>query len=223
MKITPNILSIPPYISTAWKNISAIYSRAGLSGIQLIIVLHNRAQVEIPGLDPKEIGQILEAHAKYMETEETPIKSPLENPLSFSLPLHVDGQTIDSLGPAMQHNPNQANLPDLPPEILEKITVVARAFGLEDTSMLKNPQPNCHCIYCQVVRALKGGSPEPEEEVKEADLHFRNWDIAETSDKLYLVTNPLDQNEQYNVFLGEPLGCTCGHKNCEHIRAVLNT
>ena len=35
--------------------------------------------------------------------------------------------------------------------------------------------------------------------------------------------DPLDPNEHYNVFLGTPLGCTCGEKDCEHIRAVLST
>ena len=40
---------------------------------------------------------------------------------------------------------------------------------------------------------------------------------------LIVVTNPLDANEHYNVFLGDPIGCTCGQKNCEHIRAVLNS
>jgi PhoH-like ATPase len=49
------------------------------------------------------------------------------------------------------------------------------------------------------------------------------WGIEQTAEQLYKVTNPLDANEQYNVFLGTPLGCTCGLKNCEHIRAVLNT
>ena len=62
-----------------------------------------------------------------------------------------------------------------------------------------------------------------EEEITEDDLKFRNWDIRQTADKLYAVTNPLDENEHYSVFLGTPLGCTCGEKNCEHIRAVLNS
>jgi hypothetical protein len=106
---------------------------------------------------------------------------------------------------------------------LEKITTVARAFGLADTSALQDPEPNCNCVYCQVVRSLKQENKTPEEEVSESDLRFRNWDIVQTADKLYLITNPLDKNEHYNVYLGSPLGCTCGSKNCEHIRAVLSS
>ena len=62
-----------------------------------------------------------------------------------------------------------------------------------------------------------------EEIVSDEDLAFRDWEIKQTTDEKYQVTNPLDANEQYNVFLGNPLGCTCGEKNCEHIRAVLST
>ncbi|MGH2612567.1 MAG: hypothetical protein ACRDFB_05905, partial [Rhabdochlamydiaceae bacterium] len=62
-----------------------------------------------------------------------------------------------------------------------------------------------------------------EEEVSDEDLKFRTWDIKQENDKLYSVTNPLDKKEHYNVFLGKPLGCTCGNKNCEHIQAVLKS
>jgi hypothetical protein len=61
------------------------------------------------------------------------------------------------------------------------------------------------------------------EEVSDEDLKFRDWEIKQTAEQLYTVTNPLDANEHYNVFLGSPLGCTCGDKNCEHIRAVLTS
>ena len=125
----------------------------------------------------------------------------------------------------MQHNPDQANLPPMSPEVLKKITMIARVFGLEDTSALPKAEPHCNCVYCQVARSLHGeeASFEQIEEVSDEDLKFRNWEIAQTGEKLYCVTNPLDTNEHYNVFLGTPLGCTCGSKNCEHIRAVLNS
>jgi hypothetical protein len=79
-------------------------------------------------------------------------------------------------------------------------------------------------MHCQIAKALHGELPEEqEEEVTDEDLKFRLWDIDQTGDKLYVVTNPLDSKEYYNVFLGDPIGCTCGEKNCEHIRAVLNS
>jgi len=216
MKMTPQILSIPPYLSTAWKNISALHVRG--QG-QLVVVLQNGVQIEIPGLDKETLLAIFEAHSKYAERQD----SSSESLFRLQLPLPSNGQVIDSLGPSMQHNPEQANLPPLPPPVLEKVALVAKAFGLEDTSVLPQSEPDCNCVFCQVVRTLKNETPAPEEEVVEADLHFCNWSVSQQGEKLYHVINPLDKTEQYDVFLGDPLGCTCGSKNCEHIKAVLNT
>ncbi|HEY5259597.1 MAG TPA: hypothetical protein VIJ46_03040, partial [Rhabdochlamydiaceae bacterium] len=97
---------------------------------------------------------------------------------------------------------------------------------IEDTSLLPNPEPNCNCMHCQVAKAFHqevGPTIDIDEEVSSDDLKFRTWDINQTTDKLYLVTNPLDAKEQYNVFLGDPMGCTCGDNHCEHIRAVLSS
>ncbi len=69
-----------------------------------------------------------------------------------------------------------------------------------------------------------GVNPENlDEDVSEEELKFKMWDIEEIDETLFKVTNPLDANEHYNVYLGNPIGCTCGKKNCEHIKAVLNT
>lgn len=223
MKITTSILSIPPYLSTTWKNISSLHVREERGAFTLVVILQNRVQVEVPHLDKGTIDAIFEAHAQYAE-ESAPKKLPIAGPFSFSLPLKADGP-IDTLGSAMQHNPEQANLPPIPPELLKKITMIARSFGLDDASALQKAEPHCNCTYCQIARALQGEEPKemPAEEVTEADLHFRDWEIKKTGDHLYDVSNPLEPNERYGVFLGTPLGCTCGSKNCEHIRAVLNS
>jgi hypothetical protein len=225
MKITTTILSIPPYISTTWKNISSLHVKSTGGAYTLVVILQNRVQVEVPGLDKATIDAVFEAHAHYAEESAPKNKvSPIDGPFSFSLPLTTGGP-IDTLGSGMQHNPEQANLPPIPPDVLKKLTMIARAFGLEDASALPKAEPHCNCVYCQVTRALQGENPmeEPVEEVTAEDLTFRNWEIKQTADQLYSVTNPLDPNEQYNVFLGSPLGCTCGSKNCEHLRAVLNS
>jgi hypothetical protein len=223
MKITSTILSIPPYLSTTWKNISSLHVKPVGNLFTLIVLMQNRIQVEVPNLNKETVDEIFEAHARAAE-EENPLKNALENPISFSLPVKGDG-AIESLGKSLQHNPEQADLPVLPPEALKKITLIAKAFGLEDSSVLSTPEPNCNCIYCQITRALRGEEENSEngEEISAEDLTFRDWDVKQTEDQLYIVTNPLDANEYYQVFLGTPLGCTCGHKNCEHIRAVLNS
>lgn len=219
MKITPQILSIPPYLSTTWKNITSLHVKEEGKTFRLLVILQNRVQVEVPGLKKDDVDAIFEAHTKYAEAENSLSKIPFDSPYTFSLPLKADGQTID---PLMQHSPEQADLDPLPPDVLEKIAAVTKAFGLEELISSSKAEPGCNCMYCQIVRALKGES-EAEEEVAEADLRFRNWDVEQRGEKLYRVTNPLDKNEYYDVFLGEPLGCTCAEKNCEHIRAVLNT
>lgn len=218
MKITSKILSIPPYLSTTWKNISSLHVQADGN---LIVFLQNRVRIEVPGLSKETIDEIFEAHARSAE-EEKALKSLLDGgPLSFSLPMKLDG-SFDPLGSTLQHNPEQANFPPIQPEILKKIATIAKAFGLDDDSYLSKAEPHCNCTYCQLARALHG-SEEVIEEVNEEDLKFRDWGIEQEGDQLYKVTNPLDSNECYNVFLGDPLGCTCGSKNCEHIRAVLNS
>lgn len=219
MKITSRILSIPPYLSTTWKNVSSLHVREEGGRSTLIVLLQNRMQVEVPGLDKATVDAIFEAHVKSAEADAFSLP---DSPYTFSLPLKGDG-SLEVLTSSMQHNPDQANLPPLPPDVLKKIATVARAFGMEDLVALPLPEPDCNCMYCQVLRALHEKSENEEEEVSDEDLKFHSWDIIQTADKLYLVTNPLDKNEHYNVFLGEPLGCTCGKKNCEHIRAVLNT
>jgi hypothetical protein len=100
----------------------------------------------------------------------------------------------------LQHaNPFILHNVDLPAEIAEQLSAIAQAFNLPQT---EDPQ---------------------EEEIPDNELTFRDWDIRQTGDKLYTVTSRLDTSEQYNVFLGNPLGCTCGHDHCEHIKSVLES
>ena len=65
--------------------------------------------------------------------------------------------------------------------------------------------------------------PKPDEPVPDAELSFQEWDIVQTGKDLFHVSSRLDPNEQYNVFLGNPVGCTCGKAGCEHILAVLKS
>lgn len=222
-KITNDLLSIPPYISTSWSNISSLHVKEN----QLLqIGLQNGSQVEIPGLDPQTIFDIFSMHAKYLEQKNVQV-STTNQP---DVPLRIGIEGIDNLGSALQHNQEQANTPDLPVEILSKIALIAKAVGVEDPAILPKPEPHCNCMHCQIARAIQMGISEQElnkeislEEVSEEDLRFRTWDVVQASQYMYTVTNPLDSHEQYQVFLGEPIGCNCGQQNCEHIRAVLTS
>jgi hypothetical protein len=227
VKITPKLLSIPPHLATSWKEIISLSWDEPRN--LLVVVLRHRAPIEIPGLERPAIDAIFEAHSRFSESAEIPA---LQNtvPFNFSFPMKLDGAISEPFTAPLHHNPQQANMPNLPLEFLTKVREILHAFGLDRAENASPAEPSCNCPYCQIARTplnSAGGSAEEaiitEEEVSSKDLTFRTWDIKQTAEKLYLVTNPLDEREQYSVFLGDPLGCTCGQKNCEHIRAVLNT
>lgn len=237
-KINQKILSIPPYISTSWKNINTLHMKEDKGRLVLAIVLHNGSLIEIPGLEESLIGQIFEAHSKYVEqeTKEPQIESlktfepSRENDLSFSfgLPFQMSGtEGAENMGTFLQHNPGQADTPEMPAEVLQKVCSITKALGMDLEQMnIPKAEPHCNCPYCQLARAIQGNTPSPEEieeQISEDDLRFRDWDIKQEGDKLYIVSNPLNMDENYQVYLGTPVGCTCGQKNCEHIRSVLNS
>lgn len=214
----------------------------------LIVSLNNGSKIEIPNLDPQVVQAIFTIHAQILEQEHTPhihrnVPSPAEpsnqnpvatteNPISLNIPFFPGIANVDNLGVFMQHNQEQADSPDLPKELMDKITSLSKAIGLQDAANMPKAEPHCNCYFCQIARAMHGENITiqeakntliEEEEITEEDLKFRTWDIEQTADRLYLVSNPIDTKEYYSVFLGEPIGCTCGEKNCEHIRAVLSS
>jgi len=250
MRINHKILSIPPYISTSWKNIASLHIDNQETALVLIITLLNGTSIQVPNLEAPIIEAIFGAHAKFMEQEQnTPSQKPPSSPklplealssgatspqvFGFNVPMKENIPIFDNMSSMLQHNAEQAESDELPSEILSKIANIAKNLGIEDLASLPKPEPHCNCPHCQIARAMHNGvsgieevtaaTPVLEEVVSDADLKFRTWDIAQTGDKLFIVTNPLDDKEHYSVFLGEPIGCTCGDKHCEHIRAVLSS
>lgn len=243
MKINDKILSLPPYISTSWDQVSALRMKAN----HLSITLKNGDSIDIPALVPEIIEKIFQAHADHLELQTE--KSYLETKQNTSFNKQLLAQTlfgqdpgelpfrfgisgIDGMSAALQHNPDQSDAPNIPEPILRKISAIAKIVGPEEASTLPKAEPNCNCVYCQLTRAISGEGQEPvhlmaeeseEETVNEGDLAFQQWDIAPAGDKLFTVTSRLDTNEKYSVYLGSPVGCTCGHPSCEHIVAVLKS
>jgi hypothetical protein len=236
MKINENILSLPPYISTTWQNISAIYSN---QEHEIEIHLVSGTVVKIPLQDKKIIDLIFFYHSQSLENKESKPKvqkakaqihtekEAIEIPLPFPFPL--DGMI--PFGQVLQHQPEQSNMPEIPNEILSKVASFAKTINQETGQVLfPDTQPHCNCFYCQIGRAVNAetiASPEvqkvEEEIVSDEDLKFKEWDVLQKGESLYEVTNPLDSSEMYQVFLGQPIGCTCGRNDCEHIKAALNT
>lgn len=204
MKITPHLLSIPPYFTAPWSSIAALQTIPQDDGMGLLITLQNDTQVEIPKLESNVLAQIFDAYGKAVQAANTKSE---------------DSTTM--FADAMQHNSAQSGLPNLPPAVLEKLAIFVKSLGFDDASVMPTAQEGCNCVYCQLCRVM---TEAPEEEtVTDAELSFRDWEIAQVDGKLYKVTSPLDPNENYNVYLGAPVGCTCGQSDCEHIKAVLHS
>lgn len=229
IKITDKMLSIPPYVSTSWTRIAALH----MKGSVLAITLVDGDTLHIPNLNQETIDLIFQYHALYLEKEQAIIESPESSKLKnimeqgeSSIRLAF-GSSFDGLGSVMQHNPGQSDSPDLPPEILQKIGAITKIIAPAEELMLPNAEPNCNCFYCQIARVLNPISSsshlEHEGEVADEDLQFQQWSITQIGDKLFSVLNRLDENEKYNVYLGQPVGCTCGKQGCEHILAVLKS
>ncbi|MFA5249878.1 MAG: hypothetical protein WC371_00495 [Parachlamydiales bacterium] len=221
MKITHKILNIPPYISTAWENIKLL----AMDGNNLVVILQNESRVIIPNIDKNLLAAIFDAHAKAIE-EKNKLK---KIDFTFGLPLNKEALGgFELLPQALQHNPEQSNLPNLPDEVLSKIALISKTIGFDNPNALPKPEPHCNCIYCQLAKAL--GNQKlieeelgEEEKISEEDLRFRTWDIEQTAQNQYTVANPFNKEEKYFVFLGDPIGCTCGSNKCEHIQAVLKS
>jgi len=245
MKINHKILSIPPYVSTAWKNVVSLHLE---EDNLLVIGLFNGSKIEIPNLDIAVLNSVFASHEKFLEQEtEAPSPSqtgsqstPGETPPSLFPPGFPDDSALMSIplrfgmdgnmGNLLQHNSEGSDSPDLPPEVLDKIANISKAVGIENAENFPKPEPHCNCMHCQIMRKVHDETDAPfsseeveEEDVSDEDLRFREWDIEAKDGNLFEVINPLSAEEHYTVHLGNPVGCTCGNANCEHIRAVLNS
>ncbi len=244
MRINSHILSIPPYISTSWENIASLHVENEEPSLMLIVTLLNGTSIEVPELERSILDAIFTAHAKFLEQEQAPMQNkfppapiassllPTEHVMAFEIPIKSNLE-MDQFGSMLQHNPDQADGPELPYDLICKIAHLSKSIGIDDPDVLPQPEPHCNCMHCQIARAMHSGMiteqnhaqlPAAEEEVvTDEELTFRSWDIEQTGDRLFSVSNPLDTKEQYSVFLGTPVGCTCGEKHCEHIQAVLKS
>lgn len=224
MSVNPKILSIPPHLSVAWSEVSSLEVQGG----NLLVHLKSGRCHEVPDLSKDDLTLIFSAHEASL-TSDTPKD---KGDMSFGMPFRM-AEGMEGMGIPMQHDPEQKDAPDMPADVLEKIVNVSQALGIDqDAVNLPPAEPHCNCFYCQIARALQADSHEclipnaDEIEVSDEDLTFReDWIVNATAEnkQLYTVVNPLNPKEQYSVFLGDPIGCTCGEKNCEHIKAVLNS
>lgn len=222
MRINEKVLSLPPYISTSWANISHLQMN---QHSELEVILHNGSLVKVPGLSKEELEQVFLCHAKSIE-DTAPVGDD-----HFGLNPGMVLSGMENFTGMMQHDPNQSGASDLPSEVLAKIADMGKFLGINtDTFNIPEGEPDCNCPYCQISRAVHGHVKGPDlqenienTEVSNEELTFREWNVDQKNEKLYEVTNPFDANEKYSVYLGDPIGCTCGKNNCDHILAVLKS
>lgn len=241
MKININIFSIPPVISTHWENVKSLR----MQDAALIISLSDGEPVSITNLDEPTIQLIFATHAQYLEQQISdkfqqffPLMGLPQLPIEPNALHRIDipfrlGGSLEELGSSLLHNPAQSNVSDIPIEILQKIVAITKIISPEGIAVLPKPEPNCNCVHCQIAKVVNKEhdddqtielrSPAKEEEVTKEDLHFQQWEIKQTGENLFDVINKLNSHENYHVFLGDPIGCTCGHTGCEHIIAVLKS
>lgn len=239
MKVNRQILSIPPYLSTSWERVNTLR----LQETDLLIYLESGEVVTIPDLKPDFLESLFDYHLIALEEKQNSTSSENSslvkrslaeefvklsgvNETSFKIGIGGAGGEIAS---SMRHNPEMADSPDLPEQVLEKISALSKIFSSEDI-VIPSAEPCCNCPYCQIARTLQHKSALPDvnvseegEDVCEEDLRFQEWDISQSGEKLFSVVNKLDSHEKYSVYLGHPVGCTCGKSGCEHILAVLKS
>lgn len=248
MKITDTIISIPPYISTTWDNVASLHME---EGVLFITLREGGKTVAIPALDRAIVEQVFSAHASFLEAHLPlhPGINPGINPRPqrgtnsieqlFTFPLRFGAggggaANIESMGQVLQHNPVYSELPIIPEEVANKIATLAKIISEEEILAMPPAEANCNCMYCQINRILRKEilkeentllehPPIEEEKISSEDLHFDQWKVELVSDKIYHVINKLDPQEQYTVNLKDPIGCTCGKSDCEHIVAVLRS
>lgn len=149
--------------------------------------------------------------------------------------------SMDGLGNPMQHNPAHANAPDLPLEILQKIGAIVKIVAPEEIVTGTIAEQDCNCPYCQITRAISVDGDDESQLFSELSswtdilenpelTHAHDlsseisspWKIQETGPNQFLVVDTSNQSE-FRVFLGNPVGCTCGEEGCKHIVAVLKS
>lgn len=225
MNINHKILSIPPYISTSWDNISSLKTERIEETINLEILLQNGSKITIPSLDMSTVEKVFHCHAKHLEGSSLAVRVPSSQILSFS-----NLQLLSTLGSFCEHDPNNSNAPALPKAVLEQFTEVAKSLPIANSEDLPKAEPHCNCPYCQITKAIHQSLSyqDPaqeleEEEVSDKDLSFTSWIIEPLPSNIYKVIDPDNLAEYYLVSLNTPLQCSCGQTHCCHMQAVLRS
>jgi hypothetical protein len=94
MKITKQILHLPPHISTAWKNVQSLSINQKNGITFLVVFLQNNCIVEIPNLPQETLETIFATHASVLEEQNSKKE---ESKISFGLPIPIDPSSAENI------------------------------------------------------------------------------------------------------------------------------
>ncbi len=209
-----SIFSFPPYLSTSWEHVAAVSMHT--SG-RVEISLNNGCCVLLPDINPEQTELIFQCHKRHLSK-----KASAEGRLTQKIGMGLEFPGSGAI--PLQHNPLEAEGSQLPEEFIEKLAEITKATLPKEMLAEFVPEPHCHCTFCEIARAANPGIEELVEiaSIKE-EPELPKWIVQQVSEKLYNVSNSKDPAESYSVFLGQPIGCTCGKADCDHIISVLKS
>lgn len=233
MKITDLYLSFPPHLIVGWQHVSAIQGDPLPNDLtRLTIYLSHAGQITLPEISTLEATAIFNAFQRFQENRPT-LKIRMHNLSAMTgermLPeasvMHTMGPiSYDQLSRTLQHDPQQKDLPALPNDVLLRIAHTARVmFTNEEGTLLPQPRPHCHCMYCQIARAIQGGMEQSQDVVSEDDLRLCEWKIQQIVPDRYIVSSASDPLQEHEVHLKPTVSCSCGLDHCVHVEAVLRS
>lgn len=240
MKITDKYLSILPHLCVAWDQVSSIHGENLANGqVSLSLHLLSGKESRLPPVESSIAERIFLAFQSFQEKRDQirlrirqlPIAP--ESPLGLAMPISLIQNlanplsSMEQIASNLKHNPQMSELPPLPHELLEKIAQTTRTLyqnsEISDAIDLPQPEPGCHCLHCQVARAVQGGMEHADMQVSEEDLKFTQWHIQANGPDNYFVTSAADPSERYRVQLKPSVYCSCEQPACPHIEAVLRS
>lgn len=252
MEINPRFISLPPLLSVAWHQVASIHMEEDLLVVTLIsgssIELPNLPTEIIKRIftahcfflrhDPpaRTAQQLSQARAREQQNSISPLLDAAVGDSSDQIAgIRVGFTSLDGISSALQHDPTMSQAPDIPQEVLNKIAAVSKILAPDESDVLPKAEAGCNCMHCQIIRTIQSelGKPEDKNEklgsdeeqimVTDEELTFQEWEIRQDGEKIFSVISRSEPNEQFQVHLGEPIGCTCGEVGCKHIVAVLRS
>lgn len=206
MIINNKLLSIPPFISTSWRDVELLLSDGQHT---LNIYLKNGTLVKISHLLKDQLDLIFKVHQDVLLNQNTDKKPPFLDPLM-----------VQFSGQILEHDPELFDFQPLPDDMLGKLKALSSALPKPDKDRMPQIHPGCRCPHCQIMTVILE-EQDNDDLVDDSDLTFATWLQEELTDHDFLITHPYNKEETYLVTLGEKVCCSCGQMPCEHIEHVL--